>query len=235
MKAIPLVLLSLATATVAIVAYDQLQAEPEPRQAADVGNDAELLQRLDDLEADRRRSRRGGAVEASILERLRALETSSRPPPAAAADPRAPDPVPAATPSPLDDLPNQMIAGGEPTAGEIREFRRLQDAVRREDTIRKLEERVDKQLASLPVNLTDAQRERVTGAFADFRPRIGELWGEARAQAKETVAAGGQVDRATIVADTTALIQQEFAATLEGVVASGDAEMIAAALLSQGK
>ena len=53
-----------------------------------------------------------------------------------------------------------------------------------------------------------------------------------KTQARETIAAGGDVDRGEIVTTTTALIQKEFASTLTDIVDhQADAEAISEALM----
>ena len=124
---------------------------------------------------------------------------------------------------------------GEPTAAEIARFRQLQSAVRREEAIEKNKMRINAALDTLPVNLTATEREGVHRAYAAFQPRVSEIWQEVKVEAQATIAAGGQVDRATVMAEATTTIQQEFAGALSSVVGAADAETISGALMARGK
>ena len=61
------------------------------------------------------------------------------------------------------------------------------------------------------------------------------LWMVREHEKSGALKAGGTVDRGEIVSTTTALIQQEFVKTIEGVVAQADAEAVAETLLAGGK
>ncbi len=135
-----------------------------------------------------------------------------------------------------DASPASMAPTGVPTADDVRKFRTLQEAVRREDRVRANRKRIEGALDKLPLNLTKRQRARIHTAFAAFEPRVTEIWTEVKIQARATVEAGGEIDRGEIVASTTEVIQTEFAATLTDIVDhQSDAEAIAQALMPGGR
>jgi hypothetical protein len=238
MKPLALVALNVVVVGVALVAYDVLRNEPAvdttPREraaaAAPDDDPNDVLERLRTLEMERRRVRRG-ATDPEVLARLDALEAALG----------APTSEPAAT------VPTELDAGAvaatdpehtgewQPTQEEVRRFRTLMEAVRHEEAIDKNRQRIDAALDGLPVTLSDREREGVHRAYAAFRPRVNEIWGEAKDEARRTVEAGGTIDRETLVTDTTAVIQQEFAETLSSVVSRSDAVTISEALMAGGK
>ena len=137
----------------------------------------------------------------------------------------------AESPSPAEVMAAPKKAPAPPTEADVQRFRELQEAVRREDRIKKNSKRVDGILDKLGVNLTPTQRKQVHAAAADFEPNVNRIWGEVKEEARATVKAGGEVDRGEIVTSTMARIQTEFAATLMGVVGhQADAQAIAEAL-----
>ncbi len=240
MQLLPILALNVVTVCVALLAYDQLQREPAARSetvergaAAGSTVDADALaQRLEALERERRRTRRGSETDPGVLERLAALELAGRLPAATS----GPETDHAAAEIPAGDKPRPATGEvGEPTDREIKRFRRLQDLVRREERIEKNAARVDGALEKLQINLTPEQCEEVHRAYATFQPRVNEMWGEAKREARATIEAGGEIDRATFVADVTANIQTEFAASLNSIVSTADSDRIASALLSSGK
>jgi hypothetical protein len=196
-----------------------------------------LEERLAVLETERRRPRRVGAGDQGILTRLAALESAASTE-SAALVPTTTDEgsaalsagAPIAIPQPMQDGPR-----GEPTEAEVDRFRKLQAAVRKQELIEKSAKRVNRLLDALPVNLTEEQRDGVHTRWASFQPRFGEIWGEAKSEARATAEAGGQVDRQTIVANTNAVIQNEFAGLLGGLINPADSSTIAAALVSGRK
>jgi hypothetical protein len=121
-------------------------------------------------------------------------------------------------------------AEAPPDEDAIREWRRLRDAVRREDVVRRNRGYVDGTLDKLGIRLSKVQREKIHAAFAAFGPRRDEIWGEAKARAQQTMAAGGTIDRAEFVAETVTVIQGEFAETIAGTVPPSDAQRISRAL-----
>jgi hypothetical protein len=111
----------------------------------------------------------------------------------------------------------------------------VREAVQREDRIRKSHARFDQALDKLALTLTPRQREKIYAAHAAFEPRIGEIWGAIKAEAQETIAAGGTIDGQALRAQGGAQIQQEFAESISGIVHPADAEAIAGAMLGRGK
>ena len=213
MKLGQVLLLNLATVTVALVVYDQLRDE-EARPAAERSSTRARAPDYDEMELRlaalevRRRSSRKTAPDAAILERLAAIEASLNG-----------DAAPAKYPSAdkrLDTPAASKVPAEGTSAEEIRDFRRLREAVRREDTVKKNKERVESALNQLSINLTSAQRTKIHFAHAAFEPQITRIWGEVKMQARETIASGGEVDRQEIMTSTQARIQQEFAATVIG-------------------
>ena len=236
MKWLPVLLLNLATVGGALIVYDELRSDPPPPGESDGMATAALERRIQALEAvEPRPTLQGPGVNPLIFERLDALEealraqatTGGRPatdgPPSSE---QAPDEA-SRTPPALSFSPP---SDEEPTQEEVQRFRRLMTAMRREDKAREDRRRVGRALDNLSLNLTASQREEVLTAHVAFAPRVQEIWEEVKVQAQATIAAGGNVNRAVIVKETTALIQQEFAQALTSVVHPTDAETIAASL-----
>ncbi|MHC4548738.1 MAG: hypothetical protein ACYTEZ_08155 [Planctomycetota bacterium] len=242
MRLVQVLLINLAMVVVALVVYDQLRAKapgPSRERAWPRGPDtAALERRLQALEAERHPSLRAEAgTDARVFERLDELEAAVWGGYAAAAgDLPATEPTQDET-KPTDGEPPPPTASPDvPSAADIRRFRELREAVRREDSIKRNKARVDRALDKLSVRLTKRQRARIHVAFAAFEPRVKEIWNEAKTQAQQTIAAGGEVDRGEIVTATTATIQQEFAKTLTGIVEHpADAEAIAKTLMPGGR
>ena len=236
MKPAQVLLLNLVVVVVALVIYDQVRggapgASQERSSAARSRglDDAAVEERLASLEAGRRES--VALADPHLLDRLDALE-------AAVQGAAASDGLPAGEQTLLSeevmesDLPSSQATAELPSPMEIRRFRDLQEAVRREDSIKRNKARVDGTLSKLPFRLTKRQRTKIHYAFAAFEPRVDEIWTEVKAQAQATIAAGGEVSRAEIVPKTMAVIQQEFAQTLAGIVdRPADADAIATALM----
>ncbi len=229
MKLLPMFLLNLALVAVALIAYDRLRSDPAPAPVADAGGtaDPEVARRLEALEASREPALRAAGTDPRVIDRLAALELAVRehaaaatPPPAASAPDAAENP--AAKP---------LAASAEPSDEEVRRFRKLREAARRQDQLDKSRKQIDAALDKLGINLSAKQRAKVHLAHAAFQPRINEIWGEAKRAAGETAAAGGHIDRATIIKETQALIQQSFVQTLTPIVSQADAESVAAALM----
>ena len=223
MKLGPVLLLNLVVVIGALLIYDQLRGDdPKPeRTRTRVENDGSLEQRV-------------GALEAARHEVV--TETSA---PEESTAGQAPVDGPAA-PEELSPKESALRALGAtpaaPSRLEIQRFRQLRAAVEREDRIERNRERVDGALDKLPFRLTTRQRERIHGAFADFEPRIDEIWTEAKEEARQTVAAGGKVDRQRIVTTVGEIIQKAFAETIAGVVdRPADAEIVAETLLPARK
>lgn len=222
MKLAQVLLINVAMVAVALVVYDQLRPEasvPARERAAPRGTDAAALeQRLSALEARRHPS-------------SPALARPDEPEPAAG-EPPITEPAPE-KPRPTGGESRASAAAPDVvTAEEIRRFRRVREAVRREDAVARNKAWVDRALDKLSVRLTAKQRAKIHVAYAAFEPRVKEIWTEVKEEAQKTIAAGGDVDRATIVTSTTARIQQEFARTITDVVDHpADAEAVAKALM----
>ena len=236
MKILPMLLLNLVLVGGALVVYDQMRSEPVPALQAIEGDadTAGFEARLQALEVERRPVLQSAGTDPRLVERLAVVEAALAG--RVSMDDRPGDEPDLAGRAPSQDAAQPPLASAdEPTANEIRRFRRLAEAVRREVSIEKNAARVDKALDKLSLNLSKRQRRKVAEAFTTFQPRVGQIWGEAKAQAQETKAAGGTINRAEIVETTTALIQQEFVATITDTVSSADAESLARALLAGGK
>ena len=240
MKLVQVLLINLATVAAALVVYDQLRTEgsgpSRGRASPRVTDTAALEGRLSALEAERHPSLRAEAgTDARVFERLDELEAAVWGGYAAATGG-----LPATNPTPDEtrptDPPPSAASPDVPTAVDIRRFRQLREAVRREDSVKRNKARVDRALDKLSVRLTKRQRARIHVAFAAFEPRVKEIWTDVKDQAQKTIAAGGDVDRGEIVTSTTATIQQEFATTLTGIVDHpADAEAVAKTLMPGGR
>ncbi|MHC4973076.1 MAG: hypothetical protein ACYTG3_12165 [Planctomycetota bacterium] len=239
MKLVQVLLINVATVAVALVVYDQLRTEASGsaggRTGPRVADTTGLDQRLSALEAERHPSLRAEAgTDARVFERLDELEAAVWGGYAAAAgDLSAKKPASDETKPTDGELPAPPVAHSDvPSAAEIHRFRQVREAVRREDSVKRNKARVDRALDKLSVRLTQRQRARIHVAFAAFEPRVKEIWTGVKTQAQQTIAAGGEVDRAEIVTSTTATIQREFAATLTDVVDHpADAEAVAKTLM----
>ena len=234
MKLLPVLLLNLATLGVGIVVYDQLRrdaASPVAEVEGVRSDSAALEPRIEALEADRRPVLGGGGIDPRLLARLEALEALVEAQVTTADPERA---APEELPTEADPLAPKATPDG-PSPDEMRRWRKVRDAVRREDSIKKNHARFDRALDKLPFGLTPRQRQKIYAAHAAFEPRIGEIWGGIKAQAQETIAAGGAIDGQALRAQGAAQIQQEFADTITGIVHQTDAEAVAGAMLGRGK
>ncbi len=228
MKPVHVVLAHVVTLAVGLFVYDQIRADQPARNTAraDGGRSGAasvdaLKRRLDALEA-RPISSPSRLVGRNVLDRLAALERALSVS-AATAD--------ASSPEPRADR-GEPAANSTPTEADILRFRKLREAVRRQDVIKKNAQSVDAALDKLSVRLTQDQRRQVHVAFAAFRPRVSEIWAEAKTEARTAAARGEDVDVKQFVASTTARIQSEFAQSLAGVVRHpADAQAVAAGLL----
>ena len=232
MKLAQVFLLNLATVVVALVVYDQLQSDASPTQGrastsrSNVTDTVDLERRLSALEADSRAAR----TESRASNRLDASEATEQEH-ATPGDP-APRKIPDAAKPTKGERPSKPATSDEPTREEVRRFRQLREAVRRQESVKRNWKRVSNALDKLPVNLTEEQRELVHYKYAAFEPRIRQIWGEVKGQAKKTAAAGGQVNREEIVTTATETMQTEFVETLSDIVPhQADAEAVAEALL----
>ncbi|MHC4954128.1 MAG: hypothetical protein ACYTGZ_09575 [Planctomycetota bacterium] len=241
MKLAQIVLINIATVVVALVAYDQFRGDApgdsQERASTSRSNVAEsvaLEERLRALETRRSALRAGATVDAQFDERLEALEAALRgdkkrdmfSAPETESDSAQPIP---------DGVEVPTSKQSDVTKEEVARFRQLQEAVRRENSVKKNWDRINKQLDKAGVNLTPVQRERVHHAWADFEPRIMRIWGDIKTQARATIEAGGEVDRKALGEQGDAQIQSEFAASLSGIVNhQADAEAVAAALTARG-
>lgn len=237
MKLLPLLLVNLATVGVGIAAYDQLRGAEAPPSVVVEGarsESAALEPRIEALEADRRPVLGGAGIDPRVLDRLDALEEKLHAQ-VATGGPQVPEQATDGNRPAQADPASKEGSPDEPSPDEVRRWRRVRDAVRREESLRRNRARFDKALDELSVNLTPRQRAKIYAVHAAFEPRIGEIWEEAKERAQATLAAGGQVSRAEVIAETTAIIQQEFAETLTGIVHQADAEAVASAMLVRGK
>jgi hypothetical protein len=238
MKLVQVLLINLATVAVALVVYDQLRTEasgPSRERAGPRAPDTAALEgRLSALEAERDPSLRAFAgADVRVIKRLDELEAAVWGGYAAATDgPPATAPTQDEARATDGERPAPVASADVPGAPEIRRFRQLREAVRREDSVKRNKARVDRALDKLSVRLTERQRAGIHVAFAAFEPRVKEIWTEVKTQAQQTIADGGDVDRGEIVTTTTATIQQEFARTLTGIVDhQADAEAVAKTLM----
>lgn len=235
MKLLPILAINLAVTGVVLFAYDVMRADPAPAApqqtgAADSTSSAvgALESRLRALEGDRRRPRNAAATDADVLRRLAALEAAAEAPEAQVAE------LPTAPEAKHADEPVAMPVPTLPTEAEIRRFRMLRKAVRLEDAAAKNAARVRLNLDKLALNLTDRQVRQIGDAYTTFEPEITRIWGEAKEEA-QLAAGGGEVAWKDVIVTTTARVEREFAATLEGIVPASDGEAIARALLSRVK
>jgi hypothetical protein len=230
MKLLPYVVLNVFLVAAGIFVYDQLRndgpapAAPAGVQPVDLGG---IEARLAALEAQREPLLRAQGSDASLLQRLEALEgrfEAARPasaPGADAEDPERPSPTPAASAS-KDD----------PTPEAVARFRKLQEYVNREERARVQRGRIMARIAKLGIRLTAKQQERLVQAYVAFQPRVSEIWGEAKTRAMDD---RDEVDWPTVIAETTVVIQQEFTQQVSSFITAPDAEAIAGALYARGK
>ncbi|MHC4732625.1 MAG: hypothetical protein ACYS6Z_18815, partial [Planctomycetota bacterium] len=178
MKLVQVLLVNFATVAVALVAYDQLRSEASgpsrERARPHVPDTAALEQRLQALEAERPLARAAAGTDARVFERLDELEAAvwGRYAAATAGLP-ATEPAPGETRPTEGETPAPPVASSDvPSAREIRRFRQVREAVRREDSVKRNKARVDRALDKLSVRLTKRQRARIHVAFAAFEPRV---------------------------------------------------------------
>lgn len=228
MKLLPIVLINVATVCVALFAYEQLRTEPEPRAVA-VDSDAHaLVKRIEALESRGGRPLlRAKGPDPVVAKRLATLEeavgvlgVTGTPAAPSEGEEAQSEGTPAKQPAPTF----------EPTPEAIMRFRKLREAVNRQDRQRKNRARINKLLDRLSLNLNDRQRDQILEAHGQFQPRVREIWTEVKQEATRTIEDGGEIDRGEIVSSTQARIQQEFAATINSVVSQTEAEEIARAL-----
>lgn len=239
MKLLPILLLNLATATAAVVVYDQVR--PAPPTPSVMGGShhaavAALEVRIAALEADHGVQLGGGGTDPRVLDRLDALEDATRTDTATAV-PSTPagEVIDDASSPPPEEITAPPSSPEAPSREAVRTWRRLREAVRREDIVKRNRLRFDRALGTLPFQLTPRQRAKVYDAYAGFEPRIGKIWREIRTQATETQAAGGTIDRLALAAQGNARIQQEFAEAIGDIVHQVDAVAISKAMLANGR
>ena len=223
MKLLPVLLMNVAIVGVALFAYEQLRQDPAPPQDVSASNDtAALLARIEALEARGRPLLRAHGPDPAVAKRLEALEAAI-----GMLDVTS-------EPTPDSDRPAKTPRRGvdpyEPTPDAIARFRKLREAVQREDRLLKSRKRIDRTLDKLALNLNDQQRERIRAAHETFESRVREIWTEVKREATATLEDGGTIDSGDLVRNTQARIQEEFAASLTDIVSQTDAEAIAAAL-----
>lgn len=226
MKLPAVLLLNVVTIVLALVIYDQVREESS-KGAQDrasrtrAGGSADVERRLLALE-----TRIGSSPDTklAIFERLHALET--------AMDQQATrtDGAPLIEATAIERA--APAATDKPSEADVDRFLQLRDAARRRDSIKKNWDRIEKALGKVSLNLTQKQRTQVHAAYAEFQPRVTQIWIEVKQDARATVEAGGEIDREGIYTSTITQIQQEFAASLSGVIDhEGDAAAIATALM----
>ena len=228
MKPVQVLLLNVAIVAVALVVYDQLRSEPPQGRASASrsNNTAEFEARLSALEA-KSRALHTAPRASNRLDAPAASEGGH-----AAPDDPAPKKTSDGVKPTRGERPSKKATSDEPTKQEVRRFRQLREAARRQDSVKRNWKRVSSALKKLSINLTEEQRELVHFKYAAFEPQIRQIWGQAKEQAKETAKAGGDVNRADIVTTATATSQTEFAKTLTDIVPhQADAEAIAEALV----
>ncbi|MEE8104669.1 MAG: hypothetical protein V3T86_03945, partial [Planctomycetota bacterium] len=226
MKLFQILLLNVVTVALALLIYDSMQddapAASQVRSSSERSADLpaiDLEPRLRALEAQSLAAPED--LDLGFEERLAALEEALQG--ADAPEPRSEDGEPIE--------PRATVKPGQPTEVEINRFRLVRDAVHREDRAKKVQAKVDGALKKLSIPLTERQRKRIHVAFADFQPRVDEIWTEVKTQARATAAAGGQVNRGEIVTSTMVRISTEFAGKLTDVVPNAtDAQAVADAL-----
>ena len=217
-----------------ILVYDQVRADPTAASTvihSDNGTNIDSIEsRLRALESVQAPILQAPDAGDDVMKRLRALENAlaarvttrnESPPQADAATATTTDLAPASSPT----------VAGRPTASEIRRFRQLQEAVKREERMKHHRSRVTLALDKLGLQLTSKQQEDIAHKLADFRQRSNEIWDQVKVRARATIDAGGTVDKAELMETTTTTLQSEFAASLQGVVPPADAESIAEALM----
>jgi len=235
MKLAQVLLINVATVAVALVVYDELRddAVAQSRVRAPTSRstrEVELEARVHALEVEARTLREAAGAERRVPDPMDAPAKAG----ALRASPEA-EPGAAIDRGPATKAPKARMAD-QPSSEDVDRFRRLQDAVRRENSIKKNRQRVDGALDKLSINLTPKQRERVHAAVAEFEPNIVRIWGEVKTEARATIEAGGEVDRGQIVSSTQTRIQTEFAATLSEIVNhQADAQAIAEAVHPAGR
>ena len=237
MKLLPILLLQVVTAAATVVIYDHVRDDDSDASAdgplVAAVDTSSLERRLAALEAGRSPTLTATAPEADLVARIAALEQALDDTPLFVAPDE--DVAEGSTAPPTIALGEPTWANRPVTSEEIQRFRKLREATRKQDALEKNRERIDRMLARADIQLSDRQREAVHEAYNAFRPRVDEIWVAAKDRARETIAGGGEIDRQAFVAETTEVIVQEFAGTLEGAVSSGEAESIAQALMSRGK
>ncbi|MHC4411287.1 MAG: hypothetical protein ACYS0F_20070, partial [Planctomycetota bacterium] len=210
MKLPAVLLLNLVTVVLALVIYDQVRDESSSgaqdrasRTRADGSADVE--RRLLALE-----TRVGSSPDSklAIFERLNALETARE------------EQAPRADGAPLIEATAieraAPAATQKPSEADVDRFLQLRDAARRRDSIKKNWDRIEKALGRVSLNLTPKQRTQVHAAYAEFQPRVNQIWTEVKQEARATIEAGGEIDREGIYTSAMNQIQQEFAASLSG-------------------
>ncbi len=231
MKYIPFLLINLATVAIGIAIYDHYRDSDQdtPTTNAHV-NESDLRgveKRLAALEAEQTPMLHAPDSLPGIKKRLLALESklhqAKNEPSVATSESNS---TAASSPS------GQPFASRfEPTAEDVRRFRQLQEAVKRDERVQRHRARVNKTLDKLGLNLSIKQREDVAQKLADFGKRSNEIWDEVKSQARETMESGGTIDKMELMNTTYATLRTEFAVSLEGIVPVADAESIAAALM----
>jgi hypothetical protein len=232
MRPIPALLLNVVTVVVALLLYDQFRGDADNSGSsrassgrAEVGDSIGIEERLRRIE--------------SRLAAIPAPEQRVDPPRTGEPDSSAELPAPvretARTPREAERPTVDTPSTDAPTREEVAHFRRLQEAVRRESSVKANRDRINRQLDKVGINLTPAQREKIHYAWAAFEPRVGVIWTAIKTEAQSTADAGGTIDGKMFREQGIAQIQSEFAASLSEIVNhTADADAVAAALTARG-
>lgn len=230
MKLLPIVLLNVITAAVAVIVYDQVRDDDGPAHIAGPAQTVDLSdveRRLAQLEGAQRPALRAegkGAIDPSQIEaierRVDLLENHAKAELTAA---------PADTPS--GDVP-VAEAGTTPSEDEVSRFRKVAAKAKALDRVKKVRGFLKKALGKIGVDLTDDQQTKLAAVMADFRERRDEIWSEVK---QEVATSGVDPDWPRVIEDTNARIQREFTERVSEALPNADAETIAGALTSGGK
>lgn len=230
MKLLPILVLNVVVAGGAILVYDQLRTnDPAPVATSPARTpEVSIESRLTALERGQPTLLKTDGIDPRVAARLAALEQRMQERPAAA--PASEDGSEADAEAPLPRPGLSTPDGTSPE--EVARFRKLQRAARAADRALKMRKRIDKTLAKLDLDLTQAQRTKLAATFTDFQTRRNEVWGEVKTNG---AAQGSNADWGTIIADTNALLRRELSERVDDYLPRDDAERVSAALLSSGK
>jgi hypothetical protein len=218
--------LALAVAVVSLGVAVYAVTQPRTVPAVVPGPDASLEVALDEFES------RLSAVEAkvreeplptgtdpTVLDRLTSLERRLRE-------------VPEAGEVPTSSEEPKPTVEEEPDDAEVERFRKLREAVRKQEWMKGLRRRVDDVLNDLDLDLTEKRAKQLTEAWGEFQSRMQRIWEEAK---QTGAAAGAAVDWKQIISDTTGRIERELTEIISEFLPAADAERIAGGLISGRK